>query len=707
MTKLEEFLGRCMDAFVGKFPYRHPDTNPAQIPERLRHLQYPQSEWPGTFRERLRNKFNDFSRQKRDRRKSGLPSDEDDEDESDGNQVEEASDEDSTIEDAASLREGVEMGVPEGTDENENEEAEQEITEGGGAEAKLATGPPDEMDAQSESALAEQPDNARTKHAALVSAVAARKEFRPYSTTYDSWENAFKQLAEMGEKNWAECDPEELESRQENVPNIVHNLLDLLYYTTGYELYATGVVLSKGQGFKFDATTPRSKHFSEHPDGSRARDSFTQFANTYIGPALCTNIHCPAPVVYPDPSRENHPTFPAGIIATHEQRQRLLVDYLSYSIAWQGGGAFVPYDIIAQQHEEGNQDIIDNSVLPLGVEYPKNPMLMEPKELEVMISHIIAGDQNKIPAHQQFRFEQSAPGMFASNYSAGRYPQATMFYRPDSQVYTVALEENARLTSSPRTDGLPSINEYEEPYQSFTEESIRTYQTILRPEDCWWGLLGALQEHDKLFPAQMEVRSGVHFTFEPSHIQQVDATIEALRHALQNSSDMLQDIYSSRRISSGHEFALRNATAAHSNVPTSPAQFNIISETQAYDPWDDTLSEVERSAWYEHSFAETSAKMSESAEASPRNVGTSEITRRATKRAASTEQIPVAHVRRRTTNESGEEDEDMHIPDESDVKGKATVRRRLGQKEGRGRASSRASRSTSKKRGGSKSRGKR
>ncbi|KEP47297.1 hypothetical protein V565_160880, partial [Rhizoctonia solani 123E] len=490
MTKLEEFLGRCMDAFAAKFPYRHPETDPAQIPKNLRHLQYSQSDWPGTFREH-------------DRRKSGLPSDEDDDDESDGDEDEEVSDNQSNPDDAPSASEEEEMDIPEDEDRNESQSLEQIISEAGKAEgAEIVTGPSDEMGTGKGPTVKDAPNGNKTTRATLAAAVAARKIFQPYNTTWDSWEHAFKKLGEMGDKSWAECDPEELKSRQEGVPDIIHNVLDVLYYTTGYELYATGVVLSEDQAFKFHTTTPRSQHFSECPDGNSARDSFVRFVNSYIGPGLCTSIKCPAPVVYPDPRREDHPTFPAGIIATHEQRQRLLTDYLAYKIAWQGGGASVPYDILLQQHEEGRQDLIANHVLPPGVEYLKSPMLMEPEELEAMISHVIAGDQDKIPADRQFRFEQSAPGMFASNYTAGRYPQATMVYRPDSQAYVVALEEHAHLTSSPRTDGLPSIGEYEEPYISFTEESIETYRAILRPEDCWWGLLEASQQHDRLFPAQ-------------------------------------------------------------------------------------------------------------------------------------------------------------------------------------------------------------
>ncbi|KDN34210.1 hypothetical protein RSAG8_12695, partial [Rhizoctonia solani AG-8 WAC10335] len=642
-----------------------------------------------------------------------------------------------------------------------------------------------------------------------------KPHFRPFVGTYDIWERSFKDVGLMAEHSWAECDLTELERRQEAIPEIVRDFFEVLHYCTGYELYATGTILFKERGSKFETTTPRSQHFCELPAGTSARDSFNQFVTSYIGPNMCTNVDCPAPAVYPDPLRHEHPTFPTGLEVNHEQRQRLLGDYLSYKMAWQGGGTHVPYDLLAQQFQEGSQDIVDSNVLPTAVPYLKDPMLMNPTELGAMISHVVSGDLNKIPFDRQFRFEQFAPGRFASDYVDGRQPGANLVYRPDSQAYVMALAKNAPGISAPREDGLPLIDELDGYCQPFPEEMIMTYRGILRVEDSWWSLLVAVQEHDKLYPplvtesnafliaisnntqatdihwdtmsaqmphllsqrpmpssagdhlvsdgswlpkeyfdwrginhglwgllgtlqycqpakwrhqasgtilggmfgikwpvvvlghlrhnihrylekrdrwvahyasAMMEVGTGVYFSFENAHIQQVDAAIRILGETrpmgrplcLRNDGSGHRSLFLLRErpySTGGCGHSLRNAIAAHSNIPTDPAQFGTVYPSREDDPWDVSLSEVEGAPSDKEieEVADTgiagaeerggsaeivdSAEVVDSAEgvSSVVTAGTSTVRPRPAKRAASSEQIIRRNARRRVVSESSAE----------------------------------------------------
>ncbi|EUC58756.1 hypothetical protein RSOL_274900, partial [Rhizoctonia solani AG-3 Rhs1AP] len=186
-----------MDTFAAKFPYQHPNTSSAKLPKNLRHLQYSQSEWPSTICERTR-------------RKSGLPSNKDEE-ESNGDEDEEVSGDHSGPDDTTSASGEEERDSSEDNDQSESKNLEQDMPEGSAAEgAEIVAGPLKELDTENRTTAADAPSVNKTGHVALAAAVAARKVFQPYNTTWDSWEHAFKQLGEMGAKSWAKCDPEEL-----------------------------------------------------------------------------------------------------------------------------------------------------------------------------------------------------------------------------------------------------------------------------------------------------------------------------------------------------------------------------------------------------------------------------------------------------------------------------------------------------------------
>ncbi|KDN34211.1 hypothetical protein RSAG8_12696, partial [Rhizoctonia solani AG-8 WAC10335] len=184
ITKLEEFLGRCMDAFVQKFPYRHPDTSPAKIPKALRHLQYNSNEWPVLFRERLRNKFNDFNRQKRVRRASGIELSESDAPESENSsEVEDNEGDDETNEgDETSDHNGDEI-----EDEDPGRQASASIRAGSsGSQANPSSNQPADAVLQTQRAMVgvDSPNHNLDASNKL--------HFRPFVGTYDIWERSFK-----------------------------------------------------------------------------------------------------------------------------------------------------------------------------------------------------------------------------------------------------------------------------------------------------------------------------------------------------------------------------------------------------------------------------------------------------------------------------------------------------------------------------------
>ncbi|CAE6409167.1 unnamed protein product [Rhizoctonia solani] len=278
MTRLEEFLSRCIDAFAKTFPYRHPDTNPSDISESLRHLQYDRNEWPAVFREResvvsqshpwkINESEQEGSESQEDNNESKEEKDATTEDEVESEDWDDSTQEPAEIESLA-----------EDHGEDETNEAE--------------TVPPLQ--------------SGTVTGAATVSGALEDIHFRPFNATYDAWERAFNKLSGLADKSWAECNAEELESRQMDVPDIVQQMLDMLHFCTGYEVYATGTVLSKEQGYKFQTATPRSQHFCDLPQGSETRDYFNEYDQIFARTLR--------------------------VKVTHEQQQRLLADYLAYKM---------------------------------------------------------------------------------------------------------------------------------------------------------------------------------------------------------------------------------------------------------------------------------------------------------------------------------------------------------------------------------------
>ncbi|KAG8704717.1 hypothetical protein FRC11_009640, partial [Ceratobasidium sp. 423] len=52
------------------------------------------------------------------------------------------------------------------------------------------------------------------------------------------------------------------------------------------------------------------------------------------------------------------------------------------------------------------------AMLPTGVEYLKNPMLMSEDEIAVISKHLIAGNMDLLPAVRVFQFNQWTEGNF-------------------------------------------------------------------------------------------------------------------------------------------------------------------------------------------------------------------------------------------------------------------------------------------------------
>ncbi|KDN41817.1 hypothetical protein RSAG8_07188, partial [Rhizoctonia solani AG-8 WAC10335] len=290
--------------------------------------------------------------------------------------------------------------------------------------------------------------------------------YTPCDETYNAWERALRVLGKMIALSWMECEERELAKRHSLVPELVRATLEILAYTTGCEIYATGVYIENKQGWN---------------------------------PTLCTSSSCPGSVIYPHPDRDARPTFPLRISATYPQNQRLLHDFFSYQMQWQGGGPPVPYDLIKAEYLADEEKIVTRAHLPQQLSYLKDPMLMTEREVSSMIEHIIAGQEERMPAANIFRFEEFRPGAYAHESPTGCGGDTSLFYRPDTRAFASRIEAQRRSAIHPRTDGLGMIST-EAPYLSLPAEAITAYRKILPTTDPWWILPAALNDHDWCHP---------------------------------------------------------------------------------------------------------------------------------------------------------------------------------------------------------------
>ncbi|KAG8751856.1 hypothetical protein FRC11_008936, partial [Ceratobasidium sp. 423] len=101
---------------------------------------------------------------------------------------------------------------------------------------------------------------------------------------------------------------------------------------------------------------------------------------------------------------------------------------------WQGGSRHVPYGLIEAEHQRGEYSIVTQRVLPNGMEYLKDLMRMSEDEASAMIAHLIAGDNNELPADRIFQFNQWDRNKWESSEEPYGSWIPQIVYRPDSEA---------------------------------------------------------------------------------------------------------------------------------------------------------------------------------------------------------------------------------------------------------------------------------
>ncbi|CAE6440281.1 unnamed protein product [Rhizoctonia solani] len=323
-------------------------------------------------------------------------------------------------------------------------------------------------------------------------------EYAILSGTSESWHRTLKLLGTFLGRGWAQCSAEELVRRQTITPKLLSDILNLLGFATGSEIYATGAMMAREGGQSFDMATPRAERFLQTKEGAENRTRFTHYVSSYIGEGLCNSVACPAPAVYPDTARSNHPTFPVGDIESISTRRRLLHDYLSLQLQWQGGSAHVPYGLIKEDFKQGAFSIVKKEAIPDDIEYLKDPSLMTEAEASSMIAHLIAGDSQDLPAGREFRFNRWTKGSTGINEVHTGLSETT--YRQDALSFVNAMQTlQSRITASlPPSLGPIPLSSL--PYQSLSDVAVDIYCRTLPPSDSWWTLQEALKYHDQLHP---------------------------------------------------------------------------------------------------------------------------------------------------------------------------------------------------------------
>ncbi|KAG8725883.1 hypothetical protein FRC11_001268, partial [Ceratobasidium sp. 423] len=164
---------------------------------------------------------------------------------------------------------------------------------------------------------------------------------------------------------------------------------------------------------------------------------------------------------------------------------------------WQGGAPRVPYDLIQDEYERNEYTIVKKEALPDGLEYLIDPMIMSESQVDSMIAHIGAGDNNELSPERVFQFNQWAPGKYShgEHESPDWYP--TIIYSADTLSLVKGMDRVRGESVHVTLETLPSIPISQVPYKSFSNVAIATYQQLLLSDDLWWGLQTALSEHDE------------------------------------------------------------------------------------------------------------------------------------------------------------------------------------------------------------------
>ncbi|KAG8706197.1 hypothetical protein FRC11_008431 [Ceratobasidium sp. 423] len=173
--------------------------------------------------------------------------------------------------------------------------------------------------------------------------------------------------------------------------------------------------------------------------------------------------------------------------------------YSSVSIEWQGGSSHTPYGLIEEEHQCGKYTIVTQAVLPMGVEYLKNPMLMSKDEIAAISEHLIAGDMDLLPADRVSQFNQCTEGNFEEYGAKPGEWDTHVVYGPDSLMFVKAMEATQVEYQSRMPQGHPLIPASSVLYQLFNNAALAMYHKTITDDDTWWGLQAALKDHDMVF----------------------------------------------------------------------------------------------------------------------------------------------------------------------------------------------------------------
>ena len=174
------------------------------------------------------------------------------------------------------------------------------------------------------------------------------------------------------------------------------------------------------------------------------------------------------------------------------------------AVEWQGGGTDVLYKIIAQEAALGRYTIVLPSALPAGVDYLRDPMEMNPQELEILAGHLRVSTTNEMQPANRFQFNEPHPGKVLGGYQEHR-EGVELTYQPEAWAHMQYLENFTSKGVSYREDGPPLYSEGSPIYLSFQVHEIESWAGTLGEGDSCIALLYALEAHNEARPHEGSV----------------------------------------------------------------------------------------------------------------------------------------------------------------------------------------------------------
>ncbi|EUC58208.1 hypothetical protein RSOL_238680, partial [Rhizoctonia solani AG-3 Rhs1AP] len=501
---MKAFIGRVIDEFGHKFPYRHPDTPVSQIPKELQRRQVRKEEY-GRNPDDLGSDDNESEENSDDTGSDEWDSEQEEQTESRSSTTRESTEE---IDQESALHDQESALGDQNIDESEEEDKMSLVSVGGPSEFD----PRDTTEGIDHDTTIRQFDPVDEVVDALAvvtspdSNVDPAEDYIASPHRLDEWNLALKELGDMMDQSWTGCSPRELQFRRSNVAENLRQVLDIMSWGVGVEFFATGIVASPEAGQGFCTSSSRSDPFLSTDDGMRTMKRFARFAMKHIGPLLCTIPECPGPVVYGDLDRANHPVMPRDDSATTERMRVYIFDYQRHKLRWQGGGLQVPYDRMKADTSEGRHEIVRPERLPTGVEYVENPFTMPEKHVACWAKFLIQCDTAQLSTDRLFQYARPDPdGPEIDGYQTVRSPGVRMDYGPAAHSYALFVQGAEAAIPAERDDGLPQYSAEDAIYHSITDEQAAFWQERLPENQGYLDLLKALKRNDEARPFQAPI----------------------------------------------------------------------------------------------------------------------------------------------------------------------------------------------------------